>query len=100
MTELQAFIDNQTLHHLRGLQGGRCATCWQRPASRVAHIIPLTHEKICQYGLEVLLDRRNARAVCDSEKCAEWWAIGEKAYSEKLLVGEIRASLAGTGGGR
>lgn len=100
MTELQAFIDNQVFHRLRASQGGRCATCWARPASKIARIIPLTHEKICQYGLEVLLDGRNARAVCDSPACSTFWDIGGKHYSEGLLVAEIRAALARKAGAR
>lgn len=94
MTDLQASIDNQTLRHLRDLQGGLCASCWQRPASRLARIIPLSHEKVCQFSLEVLLDERNARAVCDSPACSTYWDIGQKTHSESLLVAEIRADLA------
>lgn len=100
MTELQAFIDNQILHRLREVQGGRCAACWKRPASRVARIIPLSHEKIISYGLEVLLDERNARAVCDSPDCSAYWDIGQKTHSEGLLVAEIRADLARKAGAR
>lgn len=100
MTELRAFIENQTLHHLRKLQAGLCASCWKRPASRLAHIIPLSHEKIAQYGLEVLLAERNARAVCGSARCSEYWDIGKKNYSEKILVAQIRADLVKKAGER
>jgi len=100
MTELQVPIDAQTLRRLRELQGGLCASCWKRPASRLVRIIPLNQEKVCQFSLEVLLDERNARAVCDSPACSTYWDIGQKQHSERLLVAEIRADLAKKAGTR
>lgn len=100
MTDPQVSIDNLTLRRLRELQGGLCASCWKRPASRLVRIIPLNQEKVCQFSLEVLLDERNTRAVCDSPACSAYWDIGQKQHSESLLVAEIRADLARRAGSR
>ena len=86
---MNATDDYVDIDKLRQQQGGRCATCWQRPATILARIIPLTECNIDRYGRIVLDHEKNCRVVCTDPKCSDFWDIKHKTHSETLLVAEI-----------
>lgn len=90
---MNATDDYVDIDRLRRQQSGRCATCWQRPATILARIIPFTQDNLERYGPIVLNHEKNCRAVCTDPECSDFWDIKHKTHSEGLLVSEICVAI-------